>query len=77
LRAIITAWEFNFRTRFLRLTGGHEADFWATFKWLLQEAVEASVYTPIDFKLHPRNFCGLEITYSPLDDMSLETIMGT
>jgi hypothetical protein len=61
----------------LKTNWGHEADFWATFKWLLQEAVEASIYTPIDFKLHPRNFCGLEITYSPLDDMSLATIMGT
>lgn len=54
---------------------GHSASFWQVFKWLLQEAIEAKVYIYEDFAKNPRNFCGLNITYTPLDDNSLPNIV--
>lgn len=50
---------------------GHGPDFWTTFKWVLREAVEAGVYTPVDYAANPIMFCGLNINYQPLYDTNL------
>jgi hypothetical protein len=47
------------------ITYGHEYDFWAFFKFILINAVEADLYTPVNYRLTPVNYCGLEITFSP------------
>ena len=44
----------------------HSPEFWANFKFLLAAAVEAGVWTKQDFKAHPRRFCGVPVTDSPL-----------
>jgi hypothetical protein len=54
---------------------GHSAKFWQIFKWLLTQAIEANVYVYEDFAKNPQNFCGLNITYTPLDDASLPIIV--
>ncbi len=45
---------------------GHTQEFWDNFKYLLQEAISLGVYTKEDFKKNPREYCGTQITDSPL-----------
>ena len=45
---------------------GHTKNFWKNFKFLLQQAVAAKVYTPVDFKANPVGYCGVEIKSSIL-----------
>jgi hypothetical protein len=47
---------------------GHETEFWSNFKVLLNEAVSSGLYDPIDYSKKPINYCGLDVTYSPLYD---------
>jgi hypothetical protein len=47
----------------------HPPLFWQAFRFLLEEAVNAGVYTPIDYKHSPVMYCGrLNINHSPLFD---------
>jgi hypothetical protein len=48
---------------------GHKQDFWQNFKFLLQNAKEAGVYNPIDYKKNPKNYCGMEINDNPYFDL--------
>lgn len=52
----------------------HEVGFWRTFKWLLGEAEEAGVYTNVDFKKTPMDYCGHHVNYSPYYDNSLKDL---
>jgi hypothetical protein len=45
---------------------GHTDEFWDNFKLVLQDAVDAGLYTPVDYSKHPKNYCGMRITDSPL-----------
>lgn len=47
---------------------GHNDEFWKNFKFLLGEAVEMKIYTPIDYKKKPQKYCGMEITDNPYYD---------
>lgn len=51
--------------------GKHTKSFWSKFKFILSEAVEAGVYSPVDYSVTPMNYCGVSIYYSPLYDGSL------
>jgi predicted metal-dependent hydrolase len=44
---------------------GHKSEFWENFKFLLEEAKEANIHTPIDYSKQPVNYCGLNITDNP------------
>lgn len=50
---------------------GHEQDFWINFKILLQEAKEAGIHEPINYKKTPTNYCSLRVDYSPYYDNAL------
>lgn len=51
----------------------HPPEFWLTFRWLIENAVEASVYHPVNYALHPEKFCdGTLISYNPLYDNQLK-----
>lgn len=50
---------------------GHGVDFWVLFKFMLMNAVEAGVYTPVDYSKKQINYCGLNIGYNPLYDKVL------
>lgn len=45
-------------------TEGHDSNFRNVFKYLLQVAHEIGVYTPVDFKSSPVNYCGLVLNKS-------------
>ena len=45
---------------------GHPEDYWKLFRFMLENAVEANVYKPINYQLHPVVYCGLKISYNPL-----------
>jgi hypothetical protein len=47
---------------------GHTDEFWRNFKFLLQVAEEINIYTPVDYKKNPKNYCGMEITDNPYYD---------
>ena len=48
---------------------GHTKEFWNNFKFLLQNAVKMGLYTPIDYKSKPKEYCGMKITDNPYYDM--------
>lgn len=49
--------------------------FWPTFKFMLKEAVEAGVYTPVDYSANPVQYCGMRIYHNPLFDNSIGTFV--
>lgn len=49
---------------------GHKQIFWQNFKFLLTEAKEANIYTPIDYKNNPQPYCGMDITDNPYFDVA-------
>jgi hypothetical protein len=48
------------------LSQGHTEEFQEIFKFLIEEAVELGIYQPEDFRSNPVNYCGLDITDTPL-----------
>lgn len=46
---------------------GHTDEFWQNFRWLLQEAIQIGIYAEQDYKAKPQQYCGINITSSPLD----------
>lgn len=48
---------------------GHKEEFWNNFKFLLENAKEANIYNPIDYKKNPETYCGMEITDNPYYDL--------
>jgi hypothetical protein len=51
-------------------TEGHKQIFWQNFKFLLTEAKEANIYTPVDYKKDPQPYCGMNITDNPYYDLA-------
>lgn len=49
---------------------GHKQDFWQNFKWILQNAKEAGIYDPVDYKNSPQKYCGMEINDNPFYDLA-------
>lgn len=47
---------------------GHKQEFWQNFKFLLQNAKDAGIYDPVDYKNEPQDYCGMKITDNPLYD---------
>jgi predicted metal-dependent hydrolase len=44
---------------------GHNAEFWDNFTFLIGEAEEIQLYTPIDYSKKNAEYCGMTITSSP------------
>lgn len=44
---------------------GHGESFWFLFKKVLEDAVEAGIYKPVDYSKYPQNYCGMTITQNP------------
>lgn len=49
---------------------GHKQDFWQNFKWILQNAKESGIYSPIDYKKYPEEYCGMTINDNPFYDLA-------
>lgn len=54
----------------MTLSEGHKQIFWQNFKFLLTEAKEINIYTPVDYKKNPEPYCGMNITDNPLYDLA-------
>jgi hypothetical protein len=48
---------------------GHKQEFWQNFKFVLQNAKEAGIYNPIDYKKKPQQYCGMTINDNPYYDL--------
>ena len=48
---------------------GHTEEFWNNFKFLLENAVDLKIYTPVDYKSEPQGYCGMNITDNPYYDL--------
>jgi WLM domain len=48
---------------------GHKSDFWENFKFLLEEAKEAGIHDPADYKKKPQEYCGMTIRDNPYYDI--------
>lgn len=44
---------------------GHNTEFWNNFTFLIEEAEEMQLYTPIDYSKKNAEYCGMTITSSP------------
>lgn len=47
---------------------GHLQEFWKNFKFLLQNAKDAGIYKPVDYKKKSQSYCGMDITDNPYYD---------
>lgn len=50
-------------------TIGHKSDFWDNFKFLLENAKEAGIHEPADYKKSPKEYCGMRIRDNPYYDL--------
>ena len=48
---------------------GHNQEFWQNFKWVLGNAKEAGIYSPVDYKKYPEEYCGMTINDNPYYDL--------
>lgn len=48
---------------------GHKLVFWQNFKFLLENAKEAGIYNPVNYKQSPKEYCGMKITDNPYYDL--------
>tara|TARA_B100001093_G_scaffold195423_2_gene187885 strand:+ start:8589 stop:9188 length:600 start_codon:yes stop_codon:yes gene_type:complete len=48
---------------------GHKSEFWENFKFLLENAKEAGIHQPVDYKNEPREYCGMKIHDNPYYDI--------
>lgn len=50
----------------MTLSVGHTKEFWDNFEFLLKEAMQYGYYTDVDFNNDTHDYCGIQITDSPL-----------
>jgi len=47
---------------------GHTEEFWDNFKRLLHEAITMGIYSKENYTENPKEYCGIKVTDSPLDN---------
>jgi hypothetical protein len=47
---------------------GHKSEFWENFKFLLENAKDAGIHNPVDYKKDPKEYCGMKIHDNPYYD---------
>lgn len=52
----------------------HPPEFWSTFRFLLEDAAEAGIFTSPDYNKYPTEYCGIDVNYNPTLDNTLEPI---
>lgn len=45
---------------------GHTEEFWSNFRFLLNKAIDIDIYKKVDYSKHPKKYCGIKITDSPI-----------
>ena len=51
---------------------GHDTSFWYIFRFLLENAIEANIYTNVNYRKNNVNYCSMKITYNPIFDKTLD-----
>ncbi len=51
----------------MSLSEGHTEEFNKNFAFLCEEAVKCGIYKPEDYRSNPVNYCGIEVTDTPLN----------
>jgi hypothetical protein len=51
----------------------HSVLFWSNFRFLLEFCNKYKLYTSPDFDKHNVNYCGLEVSYTPINDKTLSS----
>jgi len=46
---------------------GHTPLFWSNMKYLLEEGKNAGIYSPVDYRKNPVDYCGMEINTTPYE----------
>jgi hypothetical protein len=54
----------------MTVSEGHKHEFWSNFKFLLEQAKEGGLYTPVNYKQNPQPYCGMDITDNPFYDFN-------
>jgi hypothetical protein len=52
----------------MTVSEGHKQEFWQNFKFLLENAKDAGLYKPVDYKKDHQPYCGMDITDNPYYD---------
>ena len=47
---------------------GHTPEFWKNFKFLLKKAIKINIYKKQNYTNNPKQYCGISILDSPLDN---------
>jgi hypothetical protein len=47
---------------------GHKSEFWENFKFILENAKEAGIHEPANYKESPQKYCGMTIRDNPFYD---------
>jgi hypothetical protein len=47
---------------------GHKSEFWENFKFLLENAKDAGIHVPTDYKKKPAEYCGMKLNDNPYYD---------
>ena len=47
---------------------GHTTEFWDNMRFLLKEGIKIGVYKKQDFNSNPKDYCGIKITDTPLNN---------
>ena len=50
----------------MTISVGHTEEFWENMRFLLANAIEWNLYSPVNYAKKPQPYCGLQITSSPL-----------
>ena len=45
---------------------GHTTEFWDNFKRLLKEAIANNLYTHVDYRKEPQDYCGIKVSDTPI-----------
>lgn len=48
------------------ISTGHTPEFNKNFQYLIELAVKAGIYTPVDYRKNPQPYCGIDVTDTPL-----------
>jgi len=48
---------------------GHKSEFWENFKFLLENAKDAGIHNPVDYKKNNKEYCGMTIHDNPYYDV--------
>jgi len=54
------------------LSIGHKTDFWENFKFFLENAKEAGIHEPVDYKNNTQEYCGMKLRDNPYYDIVSE-----